>query len=162
MNLACIHSIFHPLKLHLTTLLTNHIASFLFLDNSIQDFEAGDHLYVSSNFNQSHCFIHWRGGDCRIVNKDYYRYRIKISFLDKTQLVRSTNERLGWDPMKGSHESRSTHSLGFVLSCDVFWNIFLVKLFIFIWNTMDYFFIVKVVGAPSQQVKCYHCPMTSQ
>ncbi len=28
--------------------------------------------------------------------------------------VPSTNERLGWDPMKGSHESKSTHSLGFV------------------------------------------------
>ncbi len=66
--------------------------------------------------------------------------------------VYSTNERLGWDPMKGSHESRSTHSLGFVFILWFFWNIFLVKLFIFIWNTIDYFFIVKV-GAPWQQVK---------
>ncbi len=43
-----------------------------------------------------------------------------------------------------------------ILSCDVFVNIFLVKLFIFIWNTVDYFCIVKVVEAPLQQVKIFH------
>ncbi len=41
------------------------------------------------------------------------------------------------------------------LSCNVFLNLFLVKLLFFFWNTMDYFFIVKVVVASLQQVKCF-------
>ncbi len=40
------------------------------------------------------------------------------------------------------------------LSCNVFLNLFLVKLLFFFWNTMDYFFIVKVVVASLQEVKC--------
>ncbi len=35
-----------------------------------------------------------------------------------------------------------THQILF-LSCDVFVNIFLLKKLILIWNTLDYFFIVK-------------------
>ncbi len=88
--------------------------------------------------------------------------------LDKTQLVGGS---WWWDSWIGSQPAHSLeiwlrsnegsswikiHPLNRVLflSCDVFLNIFLVKLFIFIWNTMDYFFILKVVGAPSQQEKC--------
>ncbi len=39
------------------------------------------------------------------------------------------------------------------LSCDIFRNIFPLKLLIFIWNTTNYFLIVKVVVASSQQEK---------
>ncbi len=41
------------------------------------------------------------------------------------------------------------------LSCDDFMNIFPLKLFILIWDTMNYLFIVNVVVASSQQVKCF-------
>ncbi len=50
-----------------------------------------------------------------------------------------------------SHESRSTYSLGFVFILWCFYEYISVN--IFIWDTMNYFFIVKVV-ASSQQVKC--------
>ncbi len=58
-----------------------------------------------------------------------------------------SNERMSWIKM---------HPFtGFCfLSCDVFMNIFPLKLFIFIWNTMNYFFIVKVVVTSSQHVTC--------
>ncbi len=66
-----------------------------------------------------------------------------------------THERLGWDQIHGFYQWRSTHSRVLFLSCDVFINTSPLKLFIFIWNTMNYFFMVKVVVvASSQQVKC--------
>ncbi len=40
------------------------------------------------------------------------------------------------------------------LSCDVCINMFPLKLFIFIWYIMNYFFIVHVVATSSKQVKC--------
>ncbi len=55
---------------------------------------------------------------------------------------------------KGSHESRSTHSLSFVFILWCFFEFISSKIVISFWNTMDSFFIVKVVVASSQQVKC--------
>ncbi len=67
--------------------------------------------------------------------------------------VCSTNEKSGWDSMKENSWSKIHQVTGFVfiLWC-YFFNIFPLRLFIFIWN-MEYFFIVKVTVAWSQQVK---------
>ncbi len=94
-------------------------------------------------FNKTHLVV--GSLDCEI--SELYQSQQNLTW------VSSTNERFGWDPMKGFHESRSPQLLG-LLSYEVFVNIFPSKLFIFIWTTMNYFFIVKVVVASSQQAKC--------
>ncbi len=99
-------------------------------------------------------------------------FHVDLGFLDKTLLVCGS---WWWDPWIGtqpnlswvhkwdiwlrSNEENSWIKMlpltGFCFYLVMFLlNIFPLKLFIFIWNTMDYFFIAKLAVASSQQVKC--------
>ncbi len=68
--------------------------------------------------------------------------------------VFSTSKIFGWDPMKNLINQDSPIHWVLFLSSYIFMNIFPLKLFIFIWDTINYFFILKVGVASSQQVKC--------
>ncbi len=112
----------------------------------------------------------------KVIKYCILKYKVYIMNVDKTQVVGESwwwdpwigsqpnlswvcnmNERFGWNPIKGAHESRSTHSLGFVfiLWCS-FWIYFhFLKVFIFFGNAKDFFSMVHitVVVASSQQAK---------
>ncbi len=103
--------------------------------------------------------------------------------LDKTQLVGgswwwdpwigsqpnlsrvcSTNERFVWDPMKRSHESRSTHSLGFDFILWCFCEYMSSKIVYFYLKYCGLFLYSKSSRSSITASKNvpYHCSMTSQ
>ncbi len=77
--------------------------------------------------------------------------------LDLSQISdECTAQRFDWDPVKGSDESRSSHSLRFVFILWYFYEYISIKIVYFhlIYYVLFIFFIVKVVVASSQQDKC--------
>ncbi len=63
----------------------------------------------------------------------------EIPEVDLSQIYHESTEIQWRDPM---NQDSPIHWVLF-LSCDVFMNIFPLQLFIFIWNTINYFFIEK-------------------
>ncbi len=63
----------------------------------------------------------------------------------------STSERFGWDPMKGSHESRSTHSL-----VDVFFEYISSKIVNFYLKYYGLFLYSKSSRSPITASKMFH------
>ncbi len=80
--------------------------------------------------------------------------RIRIRSQSNLLLVCSMNERFGWDPMKGSHESRSTHLLGFVFILWYLYEYISIEIIYFYLTYCELFRYGEVIEASSQQVIC--------
>ncbi len=70
--------------------------------------------------------------------------------------MRRSYERFGWDPMKGSHESRSNHSLGFVFILWFFFEYISSKIVYFFLKYYGLFLYSKSSRSPITASKMFN------